>query len=225
MKSGSRKNQVDMLKHILMCFIFLLSIGHRIIKGDATWWSWQNQSAQNPERFQEWWEETKFQECAEIYPTGQTGIAHQSDRLDLFQNKSDPPDLSGPFIRFQRCFLDMFGLGPDMSSELYDRWNLNSTGLVWPFCRNVLVLTQTCHLREFSSVSGLSWFGVTLLVRPVWWTGLLWQHQRLVFQFPIKGTPPPLMGCWFLTICITFQQPLELPHPLFVRSKFFVKDS
>jgi hypothetical protein len=32
-------------------FIPLLSIGHRTIKRDATWWSWQNQSAQNPERF------------------------------------------------------------------------------------------------------------------------------------------------------------------------------
>jgi hypothetical protein len=31
---------------------------------------------------------TKFQECAEICHTGQTGIEHQSDRLDLSKNKS-----------------------------------------------------------------------------------------------------------------------------------------
>jgi hypothetical protein len=55
-----------------MCFISLLSIGHRTINRDATWWSWQNQSAQNPEIFQEWCKEIKFQECAEICPTGQT---------------------------------------------------------------------------------------------------------------------------------------------------------
>jgi hypothetical protein len=36
MKSGSRKNQVDKLKLILLCFIYLLSIGHRTIKRDAT---------------------------------------------------------------------------------------------------------------------------------------------------------------------------------------------
>jgi hypothetical protein len=43
----------------------------------------QNQSSQNPEKFQEWSKETKFQECAEICPTGQTDIAHRSDRLDV----------------------------------------------------------------------------------------------------------------------------------------------
>jgi hypothetical protein len=31
------KNQVDKLKFILICFISLLSIGHRTIKMDATW--------------------------------------------------------------------------------------------------------------------------------------------------------------------------------------------
>jgi hypothetical protein len=71
------------LKLILMCFISLLSIAHCTIKRNATWWSWQNQSAQNSEKFQEWCKETKFQECAKICPTSQIGIAHASDRLDL----------------------------------------------------------------------------------------------------------------------------------------------
>jgi hypothetical protein len=31
-----KKNQVDKLKFILICFISLLSIGHRTIKRDAT---------------------------------------------------------------------------------------------------------------------------------------------------------------------------------------------
>jgi hypothetical protein len=178
MKSGSRKNQGGKVKPILICFISLLSIGCRTIKWDATWWSWQNQSAQNLERFQEWWQEIKFQECAKIYPTNQTSIAHRSDQVDLFQNKSGPPDLSDPFTRFQRYFLDMSGPESDMSGELYDRWNLNSTRLVRPFSEHVRVLTQTYHLREFSSVSRLSRFGLTLPVWPIWWislTGLLWQ--------------------------------------------------
>jgi hypothetical protein len=33
----SKKNQVGKLKLILMCFIYLLSIGRRTIKRDATW--------------------------------------------------------------------------------------------------------------------------------------------------------------------------------------------
>jgi hypothetical protein len=33
MKSGLKKNQVVKLKRILICFIYLLSIGHRTIKG------------------------------------------------------------------------------------------------------------------------------------------------------------------------------------------------
>jgi hypothetical protein len=37
MKSSTKKNQVDKLKFILMCFISLLSIAHRTIKRDATW--------------------------------------------------------------------------------------------------------------------------------------------------------------------------------------------
>jgi hypothetical protein len=76
----------------------------------------------------------KFQECVEFCPTGQTGIAHRSDPLDISQSKS------GPFTRFQRHFLDLSDLVPDMSSEQYDRWNLNSTGLVRPFFRHVRVL-------------------------------------------------------------------------------------
>jgi hypothetical protein len=99
-ENSTKKNQVDKHKFILICFISLLSIGRRNIKRDATWWSWQNQSAQNPERFHKWCKETKFQECAEICHTSQTGIEHRSDRLDLSKSKSGPPDLSGPFTDF-----------------------------------------------------------------------------------------------------------------------------
>jgi hypothetical protein len=35
-EKGSKKNQVGKLKLILMCFIYLLSIGHHTIKRDAT---------------------------------------------------------------------------------------------------------------------------------------------------------------------------------------------
>jgi hypothetical protein len=106
-ENGTKKNQVDKLKFILICFISLLSIGHRTIKRDATWWSWQNQSAQNPERFHEWCKEIKFQECAKIC---HTGIEH---RLDLSKSKFGPPDLSGPFTGFQSRLLDISGIGLD----------------------------------------------------------------------------------------------------------------
>jgi hypothetical protein len=72
-EGDKKKNQVDKLMFILKCFISFLSIGRCTIKRDATLWSWQNQSAQNLERFQEWPNETKLQECVEIYPTDQTG--------------------------------------------------------------------------------------------------------------------------------------------------------
>jgi hypothetical protein len=36
-ENDTKKNQVDKLKFILMCFISLLSICHRTIKRDATW--------------------------------------------------------------------------------------------------------------------------------------------------------------------------------------------
>jgi hypothetical protein len=109
-ENDTKKNQVDKLKFIFICFISLLSIGHRTIKRDVTWWSWQNQSAQNPERFHEWCKKTKFQECVEICYTGQTGIEHQSDRLDLSKSKSDPLDLSGPFTGFQSYLPDLSGI-------------------------------------------------------------------------------------------------------------------
>jgi hypothetical protein len=38
-ENNTKKNQVDKLKFILICFISLLSIGHRTIKRDATWCS------------------------------------------------------------------------------------------------------------------------------------------------------------------------------------------
>jgi hypothetical protein len=36
-ENDTKKNQVDKLKFILICFISLLSIGHRNKKRDATW--------------------------------------------------------------------------------------------------------------------------------------------------------------------------------------------
>jgi hypothetical protein len=36
-ENGTKKNQVDKLKFILICFISLLSIGRHTIKRDATW--------------------------------------------------------------------------------------------------------------------------------------------------------------------------------------------
>jgi hypothetical protein len=33
----AKKNQVDKLKFILICFTSLLSVGHRTTKRDATW--------------------------------------------------------------------------------------------------------------------------------------------------------------------------------------------
>jgi hypothetical protein len=36
-ENDTKKNQVDKLKFILICFISLLSIGRRTIKRDATW--------------------------------------------------------------------------------------------------------------------------------------------------------------------------------------------
>jgi hypothetical protein len=42
--------------------------------------------------------------------------------LDLFQNKSGPPDFSGPLPKLQRGFPDMFGFQP---------------GHVWPLSLNL----------------------------------------------------------------------------------------
>jgi hypothetical protein len=112
-ENDTKKNQVDKLKFILICFISLMSICHHTIKRNATWWSWQNQSAQNPDRFYEWCKETKFPECAEICHTGQTGIEHRSDWLDLSKSKSSPPDLFGPFTGFQSRLPDMTDIGLD----------------------------------------------------------------------------------------------------------------
>jgi hypothetical protein len=108
-------------------------------------------------------------------------------------------DMSGSNAGFQRDFLDMSDLGSNMSGELYDRCNLNSTGLVRPFSGHVRVLTQLCHLREISSVSGLSRFGVFIPVWPVYWTGLLWQFQWLVFLDSYERHYTPLSwvaGSW-----------------------------
>jgi hypothetical protein len=127
---------------------------------------------------------------------------------------------------FQRDFSDMSYLGPDMSGELYNHCNLNSTGLVYPFSRHVWVLTQLWHMREISSMSDLSWFGDFILVLLIYWTGLLWQLQWLVFQIPIKDTPPSFS--WVAgsrPFAYSFNNLLSSLQPLFVRSKSFVEDS
>jgi hypothetical protein len=79
---------------------------------------------------------------------------------------------------------------------------------------HVRVLAQICQFREFTSESALSPVGVTTPVWPVGWTGLtgwVWQPQRLVFQILYKRhCTHTLVGDWFLTVFITFWQPLEL---------------
>jgi hypothetical protein len=82
----------------------------------------------------------------------------------LTQIKSLELNMSGSKASFQRDFSNMSDLELDMSDKLYDRCNLNSTGLVRPFFGHVRILTQLCQLREISSVSGLSWFGVFIPV-------------------------------------------------------------
>jgi hypothetical protein len=63
-------------------------------------------------------------------------------------------------------------------------------------------------------VSFWNWPAPVWSLQPVWWTGqtgLLWQLQQLVFLDSYKRhSTSSLVGCWFLTICILFQQPLEL---------------
>jgi hypothetical protein len=49
--------------------------------------------------------------CAAICHTGQTGIEHRSDPLDLSKSKSSPPDLSGSFTGFQSRLPDMSNIG------------------------------------------------------------------------------------------------------------------
>jgi hypothetical protein len=116
--------------------------------------------------------------CLVPYPgfreVSRTYLALSPDMFDLSaltQVKSLELDMSGSKADFQRDFLDISGLRLDrsslksyMSDELYDHCNLNSTGLVRPFSGHVRVLTQLCHLREISSVSGLSRFGVFIPV-------------------------------------------------------------
>jgi hypothetical protein len=55
----------------------------------------------------------KFQKCAKICHTSQTGIEHRSDRLDLSKSKSSPLDLSSLFIGFQSHLPDVSGIGLD----------------------------------------------------------------------------------------------------------------
>ena len=169
-----KKNQVDKLKFILICFTFLLSIGRRTTKRDATWWSWQNQSAQNQDSFHEWCKETKFHECAEICHTGQTSIEHQSDRLDLSKS------LSGPLAGFQR-------LWPDMSSP--------QPGHVRPnLIPQRLSLGPDISGPKPSSKEG----GRTCLAPDPDMPGFL-TPQRLVFQILYKRLSTPLSwwaGSW-----------------------------
>jgi hypothetical protein len=72
-RAAKRRIKLTSSSLFLSVLISFLSIGHRTIKRNVTWWSWQNQGAQNPKRFQEWAKKTKFQECVKICPTGQTG--------------------------------------------------------------------------------------------------------------------------------------------------------
>jgi hypothetical protein len=190
MKSGSRKNQVDKFKLILICFIPLLSIGHRTIKRNAIWWSWQNQSAQNPERFQEWCKETKFQECAELCPTGQTdwtypraSPVHHTCPVPLPGSRATPVHhtcpvpLPGSRDIYQTCPMNNMTVGIWAPP---DKFSLHRT------CsgRNPNLPIQRVSFRECP--------------KPVWGhrtdlTGLLWQPQRLVFQIPIESASMPLV--------------------------------
>jgi hypothetical protein len=158
MKSGSKRNQVIKLKHILMCFIYLLGISHRTIKRDAIWWSWQNQKC------------SKLREIPRVIKGNQNSkvcwdLSYRSNRFCI------PVRSVGPIIeqvrsiglvRFPHRVLERFfgyvWSRSDMSDEHCDRCNLNSIGLVRPFSEYVRVLTQLCYLRKFSSVSGLSRF-------------------------------------------------------------------
>jgi hypothetical protein len=133
-------------------------------------------------------------------PTSQTGIAHRSDRLDQSQSKSSP--LTG----FQRYLPDMSGLRPEKSGQQYDRWNLSSIRSPGP---NPKLPIQIVSFRECPE--------------PIWGhptslTGLVDQSDRSGLTSPTNSSPysykrhstPSLVGCWLLTTCITFQQPLKL---------------
>jgi hypothetical protein len=202
-----KKNQVDKLKFILICFISLLSIGRRTIKRDATWWSWQNQSARNPERFHEWCKDQILRVC--------WNLSYRSDRYCT---------LVRPVWPIQEQVRSLYRLSEPFAGHVW-YW----TGLVhqtiWPLkfklhrtspaiTGYVRLLIQIGQFREFPSESALSPVGVTLLVWPVWWIGLtsrVWQPKRLVFQILYKRpSTPTLGGCCFLTIFIIFWQPLEL---------------
>jgi hypothetical protein len=92
------------------------------------------------------------------------------------------------------------------------KFELHRTGPA--ITEHVWLLTQICQFREFPLESALSPVGVTQPVWQVWWTGLtsrVWQPQQIIFQILYKRhSTPTLGGCWFLTIFITFWQPLEL---------------
>jgi hypothetical protein len=191
-ENSTKNNQVDRLKFIFRCFISLLSIGHRTIKRDATWWPWQNQNAQNLERFHEWCKEIKFQECTKICHTDQTGIAHRSDHFNLSKSKSGPPDLSDPFTT--RLVRSLYRLLELFAGHVWS-WTRLVRQTIWPLefelhqtCPTITgyvrLLTQICQFKDFPTESALSPVGVTLSVWPVWWTGLtsrVWQPQWLVF--------------------------------------------
>jgi hypothetical protein len=65
---------------------------------------------------------------------------------------------------------------------------------------HVRVLTKICQFREFPSESALSLFDRSALTSPT--ASFLNSYKR--------HSTPSLVGCWFLTIWITFQQSLEL---------------
>ncbi len=54
-----------------------------------------------------------FEDNPHVSAISNDKMSNWSDRCTLPQNKSDPPDLSGLFIGFQRHLPDLSGLGPD----------------------------------------------------------------------------------------------------------------
>jgi hypothetical protein len=163
-ENGTKRNQVDKLKFILICFICLLSIGCRTIKRDATWWSWQNQSAQNPERFYEWCKKTKFWECAEI-------CAHRSDRYCTPVRPIWPIQEQ---VQSTRLVRSLYRLPEPFAGHVW-YWTRLVRQTIWPLkfelhrtspalTGHVRLLTQICQFRECPKLSWGHPTGLTSMV-------------------------------------------------------------
>jgi hypothetical protein len=190
MKTGSKKNQVGKLKLILICFIYHLSIGHRTIKRDTTRWSWQNQSAQNPERFSRVIRENQILRVC-------WNISYWSDWYCTPVRSVIPVPEQVRSTRLVRFLYRISGVfsGHVWSSTRHIRW------MIWPLefehHRTCPALLRTCpgpnpnlsSERIFIS----EWSGPISSHSPGL-TGLLWQLQWLVFQIPIKNIPPLSRG-------------------------------